>query len=384
MAEYGKPRIAHVTSGLLRGGAETFLTRVASATRDEFEHVIYPLRSGPMAEPARGAGATVSEAPATLGPFRLAANWINAAMRMRSRAALLQGWMYNGNIMATLFSSGTPVLWNIRHTLDNTAAENLRTRAAIRLSLAISGRPDGIIYNARRGAVTHEAYGYPAEKRLIIPNGFDTDCFRPDPHWRAEARAGLGLTEADTLVGRFCRNDSMKDHATLFDAFRRILDGMPNARLALAGYGMTQADKKLAGDARRAGVHERVLFLGERDDIPRLMTAVDLMLSTSNRGEGFPNVIGEAMSCGVPVVATDAGDSAEIIADPSYVCRIGDAEAIAARASAILSETAEARVKRGAALRQRIVESYSLDEAARQYASLWRRVIRERRKGSTV
>jgi glycosyltransferase involved in cell wall biosynthesis len=110
--------------------------------------------------------------------------------------------------------------------------------------------------------------------------------------------------------------------------------------------------------------------LGIRHDMPTLHTAADLMLSTSIFGEGFPNVVAEAMACGVPVVATDVGDSRHIVGDTGVIVSPCD---IAGMASAITRIMAEPETKHGArasAARGRIEDRYSLERMVRTFDAL--------------
>jgi glycosyltransferase involved in cell wall biosynthesis len=111
--------------------------------------------------------------------------------------------------------------------------------------------------------------------------------------------------------------------------------------------------------------------LGQRSDTPALNAALDMAVSASSYGEGFPNVLGEAMACGAPCVTTDVGDSALVVGDAGRVVKPNDPEALADAINDLLSLPASARQQLGAAARARIEAHFSLASVARQYAELY-------------
>jgi glycosyltransferase involved in cell wall biosynthesis len=127
--------------------------------------------------------------------------------------------------------------------------------------------------------------------------------------------------------------------------------------------------------AIRGGGHEnRIILLGERDDIPQLFAALDL-LALASCSEGFPNVLGEAMACGVPCVTTDVGDAARIVGDTGFVAPGGNDPAFAAALDRALSVSPSERKELGARARARIIETYSIDVVAERYAGLYHEVL---------
>ena len=120
----------------------------------------------------------------------------------------------------------------------------------------------------------------------------------------------------------------------------------------------------------QSGIRQNFHLLGRRQDIPRLTAALDLATSSSC-GEGFPNVVGEAMACGIPCVVTDVGDSALIVGKTGKVVPPHDPEALASAWKELLRLTPQVRQKLGNAARKRVETEYSLAAAARRYEALW-------------
>jgi glycosyltransferase involved in cell wall biosynthesis len=382
-----RPRIAHVITGLLVGGAERMLVKLVAATADRFDHTVISLiGEGPLAADVRAAGADVIALDAPRG---FLAALVLGRLR-RTIAALdpdlVQGWMYGGNVFASAAAGRRPVLWNIRHTLARLRDETPATQATLLISHLMGRHPAAILYNSFAGAQRHEAFGYPRERRVLLPNGFDTTRFRPDPAARAASRKALRIGDDRVVIGRVARNHPMKDNVTLLEAFRIIHVARPDARLVLVGDGMTPDDPGLGELIATRGLADAVLLLGRRGDLETLIPAFDLAILSSQRGEAFPNVIGEAMAAGVPVVATDVGDCAGIIGDPSLVVPPRDCAALAGAALSVLSRPAVERAALGARLRARIEAEYRLETIGDRYAEIWRRHARPRpaRRGASA
>ncbi|WP_326524822.1 glycosyltransferase [Sphingomonas sp.] len=376
------PVILHVISGLRTGGAERALYRLVSngLARAFDTHVVSMDTEGTYGAPLRNAGAVVHALDARQRPARAAARLAGIARTLRPD--LIQGWMYHGNAGALLAHAATrtaaPLLWNIRQGLDDIRVEGWGTRQAIRANRLFSRRPRRILYNSYRSREQHEAYGFAGHGGQIIPNGFDTDAFLPDPDRRARCRTTLGISQDVVLVGHFARLHPMKDHAGLLGAANIALHQGMDAQFLLVGTEVSPAatdfETLVAPDFR-----DRFHFLGERSDIPDLMQAIDLYVSSSSRAEGFPNVIGEAMAAGVPCIGTDIGDTGRVIGTSGIVIPPSDASALAAA----LIELAPARSRRlalGQAARRIIKQTYSIDAVVDRYIDLYQSVVSDSRE----
>ena len=127
--------------------------------------------------------------------------------------------------------------------------------------------------------------------------------------------------------------------------------------------------KELAAWITEFGLEENVSLLGERRDMPQVLSAMDLLLLSSAYGESFPNVIAEAMSCGVPCVATDVGDSALIIGDTGMVVTPGKPSELAEAAINLLSNN-DLRIRSGQNARSKIIGEFSIRKITAEYENL--------------
>jgi glycosyltransferase involved in cell wall biosynthesis len=380
-------RIAHVVSALLTGGAQMMLAKLLEAGTDPADQLVIVLRpGGGLWERVVATGARVEHLGLAAGELSPLALWRLACLLRAWRPELVHGWMYHGNLAALLAAAMTgrrlPVIWNIRHSLHDLAAEKPATRCVIRIGAPLSRYAATIVYNSAVGAAQHRAYGY-AASAAVIPNGFDVEHFQPDAGKRAAVRTELGLTEASVLVGMIARDHPMKDHASLLQALAGLRASGLDLDLVLAGEGMDAANRRLAGLVRRAGLEDRVHLLGERADIPDLTAALDIAVLSSAWGEGFPNALGEAMACAVPCVATDVGDCRAILAGHGTIVPARDPAALGAAIGRLALLPAEGRAELGAAARRRVVAEYSLPAIATRYYDLyeWVRTIRATSNG---
>jgi glycosyltransferase involved in cell wall biosynthesis len=369
-------RVMHVITGLSTGGAETMLLKLLSAASGSMEHVVVSLgEEGTIGPRIAALGVPVH----CLGLRRNAPNPFRALsilpLARRIGPQLIQGWMYHGNLMASMAALALrhkpPVLWNIRQTVYDLRRERWLTAKFIRLGARLSSRPAAIIYNSQTSATQHESLGYGAEKRVIIPNGFDCQLLRPDEAARKAVRTELGIADDTVLVGLVARYHPMKDHVGFLQAAAMIARSYPQTRFVLAGAGVSSTQPELVKAIQQNELWDCVMLLGERSDIPRLNNAFDIGCSASAWGEGFSNSIGEAMACGVPCAVTDVGDSAYIVADTGLLAPPHAPEVLAKAIAGLIEIGRSGRRQLGTKARQRIETEFSLPAIVRRYEDLY-------------
>lgn len=371
-------RVLFIVTGLGTGGAEKQLARLAPRLIDGgFAVSVIALRGGPVADELRGLGVPVT----ILGVsgFATAGRALGRLLRLTHSfdPDVIQGWMYHGNLAAALAhrlcARRARLYWGIRQSLYDISREKPLTRFLIRLGAKMSKGAKGIFYNSEVARVQHEAVGYAAARAQVIDNGFDTAIFRPDAEAHRAVRQELGVGMDTPLIGLIARFHAMKGHAVFLNAAARLARETGRVHFLLAGTGVDRDNPELCAWLRSPELAGRLHLLGERHDIPRLTAALDVASSSSSWGEAFPNALGEAMSCGVPCVATDVGDARRILGEAGIVVPAGDAEALARAWGRILALSREARRQMGLAGRRRVEKCFSLERVAAQYAEVYRR-----------
>ena len=182
--------IVHVITSLALGGAQRMLEKLVSAplSAPPRTHVVSLLPAGALAGPIRRSGATVHSLDLGQGTVAPMAIIELGRLLRRLRPALVQGWMYHGNLAASLAALCTglraPVLWNVRGALDDPAAEPALTRWVIRAGAALSAHPRAIVYNAAAAARQHAAAGYRLEPQRGDRQRLRSRCPGTRPDWR--------------------------------------------------------------------------------------------------------------------------------------------------------------------------------------------------------
>lgn len=372
-------QVVHVIVGLGIGGAELMLRRLVMAQGRST--VVSMTEVGPVGRMLQDAGIEVV-ALGMRGAQDLPITFVKLVRLIKARQPdVVQTWMVHADLLGGLAARLVgirAVIWGIRTTEFSGASRS--TRLIRWLCARLSHRiPAAIACAADASRRSHEAIGYDPSRMVVIPNGFDVERFRPDAERRRQVRAGLGIDARTVVVGHLGRWNHAKDHTNFVRAaallqWRGWPPDNPHAlAFVMAGRDVDDDNEKLGYEIANSGCPGRFRLLGERNDIPELIQAFDLFC-LSSRTEGFPNVVGEAMACGVPCVVTDVGDAALLIGGTGWVVPKEDPTALCGALSRALSESAEARQQRAVAARQRIVKEFSMERACGRFADLQKAV----------
>ena len=253
------------------------------------------------------------------------------------------------------------VVWGVAASDMDLSQYDWLARVEFRLSVALSRFADLIISNSEAGRRYHIAQGYAADRFVVIPNGIDTERFHRDDAGRRALRAEWRVEHEAPLIGLVGRIDPIKDHASFLRAAAQVSAAHARARFVCVGPGAGAYMAQMRELARESGIAARVIWAGEHEDMCRVYNALDLLVSSSV-SEGLPNVVAEAMACGVPCVATDVGDSAQLVGDKGWVCAPADSDALARVILEALASPAPDR----ASIRERICQHYSTTALVRR------------------
>lgn len=382
-----KPAVLFLVRSLRRGGAERQLVALAAGLHQRGWPVSVACCYGDGAFQAELAAAGVPVIDLhKRGRWDVAGfGWRLLRTLHRQRAAIVHGYMPLGNMLALLARVACPgarVVWGVRSSLIDQGSRDWLSRLNFRLSRSAAHLADRIIANSEAGAAHHAALGYPHARMQVIPNGIDVARFHFDAAGRVRLRREWHVADGCTLVGLVGRIDPMKDHPTFLAAVGQLAQRDAAWRFVCVGGGRPDRVAAMQARARQLGLDTRLVWAGARNDLAAVYSALDVAVSSSC-GEGFSNVVAEAMACERPCVVTDVGDSARIVGDCGAVVPARDPAALAAAIEHTMQALAPPgqAARLGAAARARVVAMYSLDALVKNSEHAFRAVCEPREAG---
>jgi glycosyltransferase involved in cell wall biosynthesis len=377
-------RVVHVITGLGQGGAESVLWRLATYPDPAVEHVVVSLTDeGIYGARLRAAGVAVHALGMARGRVSLGGFMALRRVIAQAKPHAVQTWMYHADLiggMAARLAGVRAIAWGIRNSGAHLERSSRSARMVLRACAALSGvLPRAIVCAAQNAAERHAAKGYRRDRMVVISNGYDLSRYAPDLAARERVRAQWGLAGDVPVIGCVARWDPLKDHANLLRAVAALVrDGRDaGLRCVLVGRGMTVDNPDLMALVDKLNLRDRLVLAGPSDDVPAVMNGLDLHV-LSSCAEGFPNVVAEAMACGVYCVATDVGDAAYIIGETGVVVPPEQPEALARGIETGLREVASrGQGRAGEAGRARVLENFDLARMVQSYIAVWRRISGE-------
>lgn len=405
-------KVLHLITGLGGGGAERQLLHLCRDPHPEIQHQVIALtEGGALKSDFEEAGVLLRTLGMTPGRFSLKAFKRLGALIKEARPAVLQTWLYHADLMGLIASRvyGIPRLyWNLRCSDMQLERYSLATRLVVKLNSLLSPLPDGIVFNAYAGQQAHQKLGYRPKAWQYMPNGFvipedtevgidsgrgaDTDTnahtnvstsLSEDPlsfadfqertqKAKAAIRQKLNIPPHSLVIAMVARVDPMKDHDTFLAAGASLQHRFPILHLILIGKGTEAYHKSLKNTAHgdQDATKGRLHTLGFRADAAELMKACDAIVLASF-GEGFPNVLGEAMAQGIPVFSSDVGDARLLIEDPNFLFPSGERAALENALTLFFEKTASERDALGYAFQTKIRDTYSVETMRARYRNFY-------------
>lgn len=365
-------RVLYIISNLEIGGAEMMLLKLLQRLdRRSFHSMVISLKSiGPVGKRIEELG--ISVVAIEMNSFASFFSDFIKLLRIikKFRPDVVHTWLYHADILggiAAKIAGINKIFWSIRScNLDSD-----KTSLSIRLTRLLGALgshfiPQCIFLNSHSAKSIHGSLGYNMNKMCVIPNGFDVDLFHPNPGRRKHIRARLAIRDDELLIGMIGRFDPLKNHDGFIASMEKVCSKVPDVKILLVGKNIDSSNKKLMQVIETTGLYNKVIALGERNDIPELVAAMDILVCPSH-AEAFPNILGEAMAAATPCVATDVGDCSYIIGNTGYIVPVRNVDALALCIINILTLSLAKRIELGKLARERIVSYFEIQSIVSKY-----------------
>jgi glycosyltransferase involved in cell wall biosynthesis len=361
-----KKRILHLIPSLDRGGAEMSLIKLIQGSKERFDHEVMTFSNkGSMAHILEKEGIVIHSLNfKKIGYIK--SLWRFMRFLRREKYHCLQTWMYHADIfglVAGKLAGIKKIFWNVRCSTAFLQSSTFSKRGFLFFHKILSYLRVTIITNAHVNRDVHIKYGHRSSGWVVIPNAFDTERFFENPEARETLRQKLSVDKETILMGCVARYDVLKDHETFLKILCKLCAENPFFKGLLVGRDVGKIP--FLNDYKRI-LGENLILLEEVSDSALIYPALDVHVLTST-SEGFPNVLGEAMACGVPCVASDVGDCRIIIEDDHLIAPIKDVDAFVKAIAYALKYRETISMKN----QKRIRDFYALSKMIEAYESLY-------------
>ncbi|WP_342131692.1 glycosyltransferase [Hydrogenophaga sp. OTU3427] len=286
----------------------------------------------------------------------------------QERPAIVHSYLAIPNILAATIKILNPkikILWGIRASEIDLEQHDWLTRVSYKIEALMSRLANNIIANSQAGRSFAIHNGFSPQSITVIANGIDTEYFKIDTTTRLSMRHAWGIQPDEVAIGIVGRLDPVKEHKLFLDAAAQVAATHNNVKFICVGDGPSIYTSQLKRDANDRGLNGRIVWLSAQDNMPPVYNSLDILVSSSS-SEGFSNVIAEAMSCGIPCVATKVGDSTLIVGETGIMVPPKNAPELASALRTMIDQPTDLRHARGASARARVESLFSIAELVRQ------------------
>jgi len=367
-------KIIHIITTLGDGGAENTLSKICKHDKQN-KHIIICLKDGgKYYKILKKLGIQIYTLNIKIYSSYKIFNIVKILNSLKPD--IIQTWLIHGDFIGGLMArlaGKDNIVWNIRHSNLQFKKSKILTiliqKLLIRFSFFI---PKKIIVNSLKAKKIYKQSGYDEKKLIFIPNGYNLNIFKPNKKKNINFRKKYQIKKNTILIGNVARYDPKKDHSNLLKALRIIKSKRLNFLCLLFGFKINKDNLILVTEIKQLKLSKHIKLLGQNNDIPNIMNGLDIYVQSSSYGEGFPNVVAEAMACATPCVVTDVGDASRIVRRSGWVAPPNDPLKLASSIEKAINEFYSKKWhKRCINVRKTIKKNFDITKMIQAYNKIW-------------
>ena len=384
-----KKKIIHIITALNIGGAERMLTNLVLSKENSLEfthHIIVLNNAGIMAEKLISSGVEVRDLRMSNLFSILKSIFILYNILRTYKPNIVHTWMYHSDFLGGLiakFSGCRNIIWSIRNT-DVYRGEGLSSSTYwIMKSCAILSRyiPKKIICVSNSALNSHVKFGYDKRKCTVIENGFDLNLFQYSENNRKKIRKNFNIDDNTLVIGSIGRQNEYKDYHNLILAAEKLIIQKSNIVFFIVGVGLNN-NSFFFNLVKEKRILKHFMFLGARTDIHVILSAFDIFCLHS-KSEGFPNCLGEAMSIGLPCIATNVGDVRILLNNDSLIVPKKNSQLLYEKLLLLSNKSYSDRCKIGLKAKEHIIKNFAIKKIFVKYNKIYSDIINDNEKKYT-
>ena len=290
---------------------------------------------------------------------------------------VIQTWMYHSDLIGSIagrLAGVKAIVWGIHNSTFDKNRTNKKTRLVVRVLSLLSGiLPSKIISCSAVALEIHKSRGYKASKLVFVANGYDLEKFSPSPDQNNLFKIPGVTDQKLCYFGTVARWSDQKNQLNLVEACGILLARrFTDFQCVLVGPDLDTSNIHLVELIRSKNLHNHIQLAGVHTDVARVMNSLNFHVLPSAFGEAFPNVVAEAMACGVPCLVTDVGDSSQMVGDYGWVVNPRDPGALADKImeiAAMIPGDEWQAIKHGC--RERALQRFDISRMVNEYNAVW-------------
>jgi len=367
-------KVVHIITGLGDGGAEHTLFKICKYDISNKHIVISLTDSGKYFLLLKKLGIKV---------YCLNANYFSIykffyfiKLLHSLKPDIVQSWLVHADFIggiAARLAGIKNIIWNVRYSNIEIGKAKLTTILIIKILAKLSFLiPKFIIIVSKKAKKIYEVIGYDKKKLRFIPNGYDLSILKPVKLQKKKFQKKINIKKKIPIIGTVARYDPQKDHLNLLKALSIIRSKNINFLCILVGQNINKNNINLISDIKRLNLSNHIKLLGQNDNILQVMNGLDILVQSSSYGEGFPNVVAEAMACGTPCIVTDVGDAALIVDKTGWIVPPNSSIKLSKAIIKAIDEIESISwKKRCNVARSRIKKNFNIHKMIKLYNLLW-------------